>query len=205
METIADFNGNPNLEISKMTLVTNRNGMQQQINGGGDGGGADTEATSLPNTPLKNSTPIKRSRRPKSSKFNRSVVNSKNCATYYFKHMDTDPDSAPTTDGWSSQDCSDIYSEEEQWIYTNGNDDVVDGGGGGDAGAHSHDDELKENNISVNMAQLSMQVNCNESILLDVANGNKSDQVCFIGRDFFFYILKFIYSAVSETLSRLRV
>lgn len=168
METIADFNGNPNLEISKVTVVTNRNGLQQPMNGGGAG----TEATSLPNSPLKKSTPIKRSRRPESSKFNRSVVNSKNCATYYFKHMDTDPDSAPTTDGWSSQDASDLYSEEEQWIYTNGNDEV-DGVGG----ARTHHDELNENHISVNMAQLSMQVNCNESILIDAVNGNKTDQV----------------------------
>lgn len=167
METVADFNGNPNLEISKMTLVTNRNNMQQPMNGSGAG----TDGTSLPNTPLKKSTPIKRlPRRPESSKFNRSVVKSKNCATYYFKHMDTDPDSAPTTD-WS-QDASDVYSEEEHWIYSNGNDEVD-----GVDGARIHDDELNENHISVNMAQLSMQVNCNESILIDAVNGNKTDQV----------------------------
>lgn len=152
----ADSNGNPNLEISKMTLVTNGNG--QCNNGTG----------SLPSTPLKESTPIKRQRqrRAPNSKFNRSVVNSPNCATYYFKHADTDPSDAAVTDEWSSsQEVSDSMSEQESWVYENGN-------------GRADDDEVNENHISVNMAHLSMKVNCNDrSAAIDVIDGIIGDEV----------------------------
>lgn len=44
-------------------------------------------------------TASKRTRQPDASKFNRSNRKSKNCATFYFKHSDTDGD----TKGWSTQ------------------------------------------------------------------------------------------------------
>lgn len=143
--TVADYNGNPTLELSKLTLVTNGNG--PCTNG----------TSSLPNTPLKESTPIKRQRQRRAphSKFNRSVVNSPNCATYYFKHADTDPSDAAVTDEWSSsQEVSDSMSEQESWVYENGN-----------------DDEANANHISMNMAHLSMKVNCNDTVAVDVVDG----------------------------------
>lgn len=148
----ADQNGNPNVELSKIALITNSVSTNT----------LSISGCAFPNTPLKKSTPNKRPKRPESSKFNRSVVSSKNCATYYFKHMDTDPDTAP--DGWSSQDASEAYSEEEPWVYAHGNSDAM--------SAAKNEDEQNENNISINMANLSMQVHCNESISIDVIDGN---------------------------------
>lgn len=151
-----------------MTLVSNGES-PNNLSGG----------SSLPTTPLKKSTPNRRARRPENSKFNRSVVSSKNCATYYFKHMDTDPDTAP--DGWSSQETSEAYSEEEHWVYTNGNDNDNDNGNDQvDSIVHTNgnnDDETNENNISINMANLSMKVHCNESISIDVVDEVKVQQV----------------------------
>lgn len=79
--------------------------------------------------------------------------------------MDTDPDTAP--EGWSSQETSEAYSEEEQWVYSNGN-------GMGD---DENDDETNENNISLNMANLSMVVHCNDNISIDVVDGANAQQV----------------------------
>lgn len=49
-------------------------------------------------TPVKNGA-TKRTRQPDASKFNRSNRKSKNCAIFYFKHLDTDGENKD----WSSQ------------------------------------------------------------------------------------------------------
>lgn len=69
-------------------------------------------------------TPQKRQRQADSSKFNRSNRKSKNCAIFYFKHLDTDGEN--NQKGFSSQnesDCafksSEEQSSEDEWIFTN--------------------------------------------------------------------------------------
>ena len=77
-------------------------------------------------------TPQKRLRSVDSSKFNRSARKSKNCATFYFKHLDTDGENQ-INGGFSSQDDYELMTEEQEvesvdgeeeeeedeWMYTN--------------------------------------------------------------------------------------
>lgn len=60
---------------------------------------------------LQQRTPQKRLRSVDSSKFNRSARKSKNCATFYFKHLDTDGENQ-IGGGLSSQNDEDGLSEE---------------------------------------------------------------------------------------------
>lgn len=60
-------------------------------------------------------------------KFNQSNRESDSIAVFYFKHPDTEPETGTSTannaNDWSSQDAnSEIYSEDDQWVYTNGDD-----------------------------------------------------------------------------------
>lgn len=45
---------------------------------------------------------------------------------FYFKHSDTEPETGNgtnTANDWSSQEGnSELYSEDDQWVYSNGND-----------------------------------------------------------------------------------
>lgn len=77
--TAADCNGNSNYTDG----LTTRND-------------ATTQCAST--TPLKSGA-TKRTRQPDASKFNRSNRKSKNCAIFYFKHLDTDGENKD----WSSQ------------------------------------------------------------------------------------------------------
>lgn len=58
----------------------------------------DVPAQCVNTTPVKSGA-IKRTRQPDASKFNRSNRKSKNCAIFYFKHLDTDGENKD----WSSQ------------------------------------------------------------------------------------------------------
>lgn len=112
---------------------------------------------------------VKRQRKVDATKFNRSNRESKNCGTFYFKHSDTEPEngSIKQTD-WSSQDAtSELCSEEEEWEYSKGSD--VNGN-------TNHSDETADNE-----ADLSIQVNANESILFDTVDSPFAhQQVCTV-------------------------
>ncbi|XP_061513925.1 klarsicht protein isoform X1 [Anopheles gambiae] len=98
----------------------------------------------------KSSSPIgsssgkqKRSKVSDSSKFNRSNRKSKNCATFYFKHLDTDSElnkdssertksDASSSPGTSSPSASSSEGDDE-WVYNNG---------GGEEEEEEDDDDL---------------------------------------------------------------
>lgn len=63
-------------------------------------------------TPVKSGA-IKRTRQPDASKFNRSNRKSKNCAIFYFKHLDTDGENKD----WSSQASE--ASEVHHFVHSN--------------------------------------------------------------------------------------
>lgn len=114
------------------------------------------KSSSLPTTPIKQNSALKRSRKPDSTKFNRSNREAKNCATFYFKHSDTEPETGSGNNNgndWSSQDASEINSEDE-WFYSNGQDQ----NGNGLIGDES------------NLQEISMQVNYNESVFVDTVD-----------------------------------
>lgn len=65
--------------------------------------------------------------RKNTMKFNQSNRESDSLAVFYFKHSDTEPETGNATNGtgndWSSQEAnSEIYSDDDQWVYSNGND-----------------------------------------------------------------------------------
>lgn len=110
---------------------------------------------SLPTTPCKQN----RQRKHDATKFNNSNRESKNCATFYFKHSDTEPETGNmqnSCNDWSSQDAnSEVYSEDDQWVYSNGN-------------ASIHDESV----IDVNdMTAISMHVNIGDSLMIDTVDG----------------------------------
>lgn len=91
--SLADCNGNAS---SFQTTVT------ASVSVHGSGAPVSPVAASTAASPSAQKTQkgaIKRTRQPDASKFNRSNRKSKNCATFYFKHSDTDGD----TKGWSTQ------------------------------------------------------------------------------------------------------
>lgn len=120
-----------------------------------------TASCSLPTTPIKQQTALKRPRKSDSSKFNRSNRKSKNCAIFYFRHLDTDPETAH--EGWTSQDAnSELCSEDDQWFFTNGND-----------AQHQLDDANEMQNDSqqnCDLMQLSMKVNCGGDLTIDAVD-----------------------------------
>lgn len=69
-------------------------------------------------------TVIKRIRPKDFSKFHRSNRKSKNCAIFYYKHVDTDTDLLNTEPEVDQPLVSSENSEEEVWEYTNTSDDV---------------------------------------------------------------------------------
>lgn len=151
---MTDSNGNPCVIEQVTDMVSNGNKSQ-----------------SLHSTPIKSSSALKRSHKTdNSSKFNRSIRKSDLQAIYYFKHPDTESENGLVKSvhgDCSSQDAtSDIYSEDDQWIYSNGHEDEVNG------------------NVSqdLNVTNTSMNVERNDSTLidLDVVDSPLVDvKVCF--------------------------
>lgn len=132
----------------------------------------ETKMASVPVTPVKLSAALKRPHKAAdTSKFNRSNRESDHLATYYFRHPDTEPESG-TNNGTggecSSQDAtSDVYSEDDQWFYTNGND----GNENADGNPAFDQNDTQQQNIdaingndgqNINLACVSMQVNCSD-------------------------------------------
>lgn len=86
----------------------------------------DLKSKSLTPSPIKQSSLLKRPHDSEiSSKFNRSCRKSDHHAVYYFKHSDTEPENgvAKSVDCSSQDATSDVLSDDDQWIYSNGNDD----------------------------------------------------------------------------------
>lgn len=84
-----------------------------------------------PKTPSPNSsfgtpkqTIIKRARPKDFSKFHRSNRKSKNCAIFYYKHVDTDTDQLNDESGAEKPIVSSEASEEEAWEFTDTSNDV---------------------------------------------------------------------------------
>ena len=106
----ADYNGNPKCEtfepIENAVLLSSMNGNLSKTT---------TTTTSLPITVGQSPTQAtKRPRKVDSSKFNRSNRKSKNCAIFYFKHLDTDAETTHDTEGFSSHDgTSELCSEDD--------------------------------------------------------------------------------------------
>lgn len=105
----------------------------------------DKTALNLPNgltvsPPQPQHTATKRGRMPDASKFNRSNRKSKNCATFYFKHSDTDGE----TRGWSTHasESMNATSEEDEWVYKNDRADTTPKNA---AGGDSSDENSKTN------------------------------------------------------------
>ncbi|XP_038207126.1 uncharacterized protein LOC119828893 isoform X2 [Zerene cesonia] len=79
----------------------------------------DGNATRIDDVPREIKTPptvIKRKKPVDTSRFNQSDRKSKNCATFYFRHHDTDSDRQVIEADEKSQD----ESSEEEWTYVNG-------------------------------------------------------------------------------------
>lgn len=121
-----------------------------------------SKSASLPSTPSKQSVVLKRPRKGDIIKFNRSNRKSKNCGEFYFKHSDTEPETGNTNmnngNDWSSQDAnSEIYSEDDQWVYSNGNE--ING-----------NNELSEE--VEGLADASIQVHFNATVSEDAIDGS---------------------------------
>lgn len=84
----------------------------------------------------------KRTRMPDVSKFNRSNRKSKNCATFYFKHSDTDGE----TRDWSTpaSESQNATSEEDEWVYKNRDASTDAQVPTNSNGNHSNDDDVDE-------------------------------------------------------------
>lgn len=121
-----------------------------------------TKSASLPPTPSKQMAGVKRQRKVDATKFNRSNRESKNCGTFYFKHSDTEPETGSIKhngNDWSSQDATSELCSDEEWEYSKGSD--VNGNT-----SNSHEDALDNDNL----VDLSMQVNVNDSDLVDTVD-----------------------------------
>lgn len=121
-----------------------------------------TKSASLPPTPSKQMAGVKRQRKVDATKFNRSNRESKNCGTFYFKHSDTEPETGSikhNSNDWSSQDATSELCSEEEWEYSKGSD--VNGNR-----SNGHEDTLDNENL----ADTSIQVNVNDSILIDTVD-----------------------------------
>lgn len=117
----ADANGNPPTDALQAATPTAVQATTTTANTN------EMKTASLPASPVKPSATLKRPHKSAdTSKFNRSTRESDHLATYYFRHPDTEPESGTnngTGGDCSSQDAtSDVYSEDDQWFYTNGND-----------------------------------------------------------------------------------
>ncbi|XP_058453604.1 klarsicht protein isoform X2 [Malaya genurostris] len=62
------------------------------------------------------------------SKFNRSTRKSKNCATFYFKHLDTDSELNKDSSERAKSDETSSSSEGDEWVYNNGDEGAQEGG-----------------------------------------------------------------------------
>ncbi|XP_021703697.1 uncharacterized protein LOC5569804 isoform X3 [Aedes aegypti] len=93
----------------------------------------NNENSSSSNNENSNPLKLKKSSSPKQNgkqkrsktseaKFNRSTRKSKNCATFYFKHLDTDSELNKDSSERTKSEESSSSSEGDEWVYNNGDD-----------------------------------------------------------------------------------
>lgn len=128
----------------------------------------ESTSTILSSTPIKQQVAIKRPHNVNSLQFNSSNRKSNSLGTFYYKHHDTDGGG-----DCSSQDAtSEVYSDDDQWEYKNGDERGKN--------AAEEDEEINANiSQTLNLTHLSMKVNCNESISIDAVDSPIIKQVCF--------------------------
>ncbi|XP_055549678.1 klarsicht protein isoform X2 [Wyeomyia smithii] len=90
-------------------------------NNDSSGNDATNQQQSKSSSP-KHSGKQKRTKTNDLSKFNRSTRKSKNCATFYFKHLDTDSELNKDSSERAKTDESSSSSEGDEWVYNNGDD-----------------------------------------------------------------------------------
>lgn len=136
----------------------------------------EVKTASLPPSPVKASAALKRPHKAAdTSKFNRSIRESDHLATYYFRHPDTEPESGTnngTGGDCSSQDAtSDVYSEDDQWFYTNGNDGNENADGNPafvpNNAPHGIDEHNGNESRNFDLTCVSMRVNCSDVTITD--------------------------------------
>lgn len=147
-----DNNGNPLIVLSNAEEMT-QNKSNDLI---------APKSSSLLSPTNKQVAGVKRPRKVDATKFNRSNRESKNCGTFYFKHSDTEPESGSlknNANDWSSQGATSELCSEEEWEYSKYND--INGN------ASNGNEETGDND---DLADASIQVNVNESGLLDTVD-----------------------------------
>lgn len=141
------------------------------------------KSASLLPTPSKQMAGVKRQRKVDATKFNRSNRESKNCGTFYFKHSDTEPESGSIKhNDWSSQDATSEVCSEEEWEYSKGSDV-----NGNTSNGH------EENVDNENLADLSIQVNANDTDLFDTVDSPFADKQVRVNGKIFIIFSVFIY------------
>lgn len=142
-------------------------------------------------SPVKQSAALKRSHKAAdTSKFNRSNRESDHLATYYFRHPDTEPESGTnngTGGDCSSQDAtSDVYSEDDQWFYTNGNDGNENADGNPAFAANSAAHEMNGNEShNFDLTCVSMRVNCSDvTVIADEVDSPTANEMVSSAREF---------------------
>lgn len=169
----ADNNGNP-LNVSNKSEEITQNKMNDLYG---------SKSASLPPTPSKQMAGVKRQRKVDATKFNRSNRESKNCGTFYFKHSDTEPETGSIKQSdWSSQDATSEVCSEEEWEYSKGSD--VNGNT-----SNGHEDTVDNENL----ADLSIQVNVNDTVLFDTVDSPFADKQVRIYEKIFIIFTVFIY------------
>uniref|UniRef100_A0A182P2S4 KASH domain-containing protein n=1 Tax=Anopheles epiroticus TaxID=199890 RepID=A0A182P2S4_9DIPT len=124
LSSTLDTVNNNNASVNDTALVKEHNSNER--NGVGKGSSLSNVKSS---SPIGSSGKQKRSKVSDTSKFNRSNRKSKNCATFYFKHLDTDSElnkdssertkSDESSPGTSSPSASSSEGDDE-WVYNNG-------------------------------------------------------------------------------------
>ncbi|XP_058819278.1 klarsicht protein isoform X2 [Topomyia yanbarensis] len=103
---------------------------QDLINNNNNHGSNETPNQLRSKTPSpKQSGKQKRTKPNDLSKFNRSTRKSKNCATFYFKHLDTDSELNKDSSERAKSDETSSSSEGDEWVYNNGDEEGVQEGG----------------------------------------------------------------------------
>lgn len=125
-------------------------------------------------SPHKHTGTLKRQRK-NTMKFNQSNRESDSLGVFYFKHSDTEPETGNPTNNandWSSQDAnSEIYSEDDQWVYSNGND--INGNADGNEADNGDSSPMSNNSNTIDMVDCPMPMD--ESIHLEkIENGLSS-------------------------------
>lgn len=158
----------------------------------------EVKKTVSASSPVKQSAALKRSHKAAdTSKFNRSNRESDHLATYYFRHPDTEPESGTnngTGGDCSSQDAtSDVYSEDDQWFYTNGNDGNENADGNPAFAVNSAQHEISANEShNFDLTCVSMRVNCSDvTVVADEVDSPTANGMVSSAREFLFWVFWF--------------